>query len=232
MKGVSIVIPAYNEIRTLPGLLEVIQKLNWKELGVEHEVIIVDDGSTDGTRDFLKQKEKDFRVIFHEKNSGKGAAVQTGVKAATKDFVIIQDADLEYDPNEYKYLLTPLLKGVADVVYGSRFIGSHPRRIMFFYHYLGNKFLTFLTNIVANLNLTDMETGYKAFRREVIQSVKLTERDFRFEPEVTIKLAKQNYKFYEVGISYYGRSYEEGKKIRWTDGVKAIGAILKHGFLE
>lgn len=234
MKGVSIIIPAYNEIRTLPEILERVKKVDLKPLGLAKEIIVVDDGSSDGTAEFLKDYEdkKGFVVLRHKKNSGKGTAVQDGIKAATQDIILIQDADLEYDPSEYRRLLEPLVNGVADVVYGSRFIGSSPHRVLYFYHYLGNKLITFLTNIAANLNLTDIETGYKAFKKEAAASVKLVEKDFRFEPEITIKLARKNWRFYEVGVSYYGRSYKEGKKIRWTDGVKALLAILKHGLLN
>jgi glycosyltransferase involved in cell wall biosynthesis len=226
---VSVLIPAYNELRTLPAVLERVQEQK------PAEIIVVDDGSTDGTRDFLIKNYKDkkgVKIVFQEKNRGKGAAIQAGLKICSQDIVIIQDADLEYNPSEYPRLLEPIQRGAADAVYGSRFIGSSPHRVLFFWHYLGNKFLTFLANIFSNLNLTDMETGYKAFRREAIASVRLTEKDFRFEPEVTIKLALKGWRFYEVGISYYGRSYAEGKKIRWLDGVKALWAIIKHGLLN
>lgn len=229
----SVIIPVYNEKATLPLLLERVQKEK------PAEIVIVDDCSTDGTEEFLSSGGgsasggkthlfKNVKVIRHEQNSGKGAAVHTGIKNATQEVVIIQDADLEYDPAEYDRLLEPIEKGMADIVYGSRFIGSSPHRVMLFWHFTGNRFLTLLCNIAANLNLTDMETGFKAFRKEALDSITLVETDFGFEPEVTIKLARKGWKFYEVGISYYGRGYEEGKKIRWTDGLKAVAVILKH----
>lgn len=223
MTKFSVIIPVYNEKATLPLLLERVQKEK------PAEIIIVDDCSTDGTEEFLKTYQaKNVKVIRHEQNSGKGAAVHTGIKNATQEVVIIQDADLEYDPAEYDRLLEPIEKGMADVVYGSRFIGSSPHRVMFFWHFTGNRLLTLLCNIAANLNLTDMETGFKAFRKTALDSITLEETDFGFEPEVTIKLAGKGWKFYEVGISYYGRGYEEGKKIRWTDGLKAVAVIVKH----
>ncbi len=224
---ISVIIPVYNEVATLPVILERVQK------NKPAEIIIVDDGSTDGTREFLdRYKASNVKVFKHTRNSGKGAALQTGIKAATQDVVLIQDADLEYNPLEYERLLAPIEQGYADVVYGSRFVGSDPHRVLFFWHYIGNKFLTFLCNVVANLNLTDMETGFKAFRKEVIRSISLKERQFGIEPEITIKLAKKGWRFYEVGISYYGRGYKEGKKIRWTDGVKAIAVIIKYGLFS
>lgn len=223
----SVIIPVFNEKKTLPQILEKVQKTK------PREIIIVDDGSTDGTEEFLKNySAPNVKIIRHEINCGKGAAVQTAIKNATQDVILIQDADLEYDPNEYERLLQPIFDGQADVVYGSRFVGSSPHRVMFFHHYLGNKLITVLTNLFANLNLTDIETCFKAFRKETLNSISLEEKDFRFEPEVTIKLGKKNWRFYEVGISYYGRSYEEGKKIRWTDGLKAVYAILKYGLFE
>ncbi len=226
MTKFSVVIPVYNEKGTLPAILEKVQKEK------PAEIIIVDDCSNDGTEQFLAAYEaKNVKIIRHENNRGKGASVRDGLAAATQEIILIQDADLEYDPAEYSRLLQPIIDGKADVVYGSRFVGSDPHRIMLFWHHLGNRFLTFLTNLFANLNLTDMETCYKAFRREAIQSVTLEETDFGFEPEVTIKLAKKGWRFYEVGISYYGRGYEEGKKINWMDGLKAIATIIKHGLL-
>ena len=226
MTKFSVVIPVYNEKDTLPVILEKVQKEK------PAEIIIVDDCSNDGTEQFLAAYEaKNVKIIRHENNRGKGASVRDGLAAATQEIILIQDADLEYDPAEYSRLLQPIIDGKADVVYGSRFVGSDPHRIMLFWHHLGNRFLTFLTNLFANLNLTDMETCYKAFRREAIQSVTLEETDFGFEPEVTIKLAKKGWRFYEVGISYYGRGYEEGKKINWMDGLKAIATIIKHGLL-
>lgn len=224
MLKVSIIIPVFNEKNTLPLILEKVQTTKPKE------IIIVDDGSSDGTELFLAEyKAPNVKIFRHEINSGKGAAIQTALNAVTQEIVIIQDADLEYDPEDYDKLLKPLISGQADVVYGSRFVGSSPHRVLFFWHYFGNKLITFLTNIFANLNLTDIETCYKACRTAALKSIKLEEKDFRFEPEVTIKLAKKNWRFYEVGISYYGRSYAEGKKIRWTDGPKALYAIIKHG---
>jgi len=220
----SIIIPVYNEEKTLPLILEKVQKQK------PAEVIIIDDCSTDGTRAFLESYVmKNTKVIRHEINLGKGAALHTGLAAATGDIILIQDADLEYDPADYPRLLKPILDGAADVVYGSRFVGSEPHRVLLFGHYLANKFITFLTNCFANLNLTDIETCYKAFRREAIQSIVLEEEDFGFEPEVTIKLARKKWRFYEIGIAYYGRTIEEGKKIRWTDGLRALWVILKHG---
>ncbi len=219
----SIIIPVYNEKTTLPLILERVQKEK------PTEIIIVDDHSTDGTEEFLKNYQaKNIKIIRHEQNSGKGAAVRTGIKNATQEIVLIQDADLEYDPAEYERLLQPIADNKADVVYGSRFIGSAPHRVMLFWHFTGNRFLTLLCNIAANLNLTDMETGFKAFRKKALDSVTLEENDFGFEPEVTIKLARAGWRFYEIGIAYYGRDYNEGKKIRWTDGVKAVTVIMKH----
>ncbi len=219
----SVIIPVFNEKATLPLILDKVQKQK------PAEIIIVDDASYDGTEEFLKTYQaKNVKIIRHERNSGKGAAIHTGIKNATQEIVLIQDADLEYDPEEYERLFRPIETGQADVVYGSRFVGSDPHRVMFFWHYVGNRFLTLLTNIATNLNLTDMETCYKVFRKKAIDSIALEETDFGFEPEVTIKLAQKGWRFYEVGISYYGRDYAEGKKIRWTDGLKAVAVILKH----
>ncbi|MBI2024566.1 MAG: glycosyltransferase family 2 protein [Candidatus Harrisonbacteria bacterium] len=223
----SVVIPTFNEIKTLPSVIEKV--LAQKPA----EIIIVDDCSTDDTWKFLSNlKNKSIKTFRHKENSGKGAAVRTGIQKATGTILIIQDADLEYDPSEYAKVLKPILDDRADVVYGSRFVGPEPHRIHYFWNFVGNRFLTTLTNLFANLNLSDMETGCKAFRKEVFDSINLTENDFGFEPEVTIKLAKQGYRFYEVGISYHGRSYKEGKKIRWTDGVKAVWVIVKHGLFS
>jgi len=229
VRKLSIIIPVYNERQTLPILLERVRQVDLAKLGLTKEIIIVDDCSKDGTADYLKSLNlPEIKVFHHETNQGKGAALHTGLKHFTGDFIIIQDADLEYDPNEYERVLKPLIMGVADVVYGSRFIGSSPHHVMYFGHYLGNKFITFCTNLASNLNLTDIETCYKAFTKEAIRSVNLKEKRFGFEPEVTIKLAKKRWRFYEVGISYYGRSYAEGKKIRWTDGVRALYVIFKY----
>ncbi len=222
----SVVIPCYNEVETVEKLLDAVHASPYKN----KEIILVDDFSTDGTRDLLSLqiRSKVDQLIFHEKNMGKGAALRTGISAATGDLVIIQDADLEYDPNEYPKLIQPILDGKADVVYGSRFAGGEAHRVLYYWHSLGNAFLTTLSNMFTNLNLTDMETCYKLFRREIIQSIKIQENRFGFEPEVTAKVARLNTRIYEVGISYSGRTYNEGKKIGWKDGFRAIYAILKY----
>jgi len=196
------------------------------------ELVVVDDGSTDGTRDILQamaqRHEPDLRILFHAMNQGKGAALRTGFQAATGDICIVQDADLEYDPQEFPLVIGPILDNKADVVFGSRFQGAAPHRVVYFWHRLGNGFLTLLSNMFTDLNLTDMETCYKAFRREIIQSIQIRENRFGFEPEVTAKVAKMRCRIYEVGISYYGRTYDEGKKIGWKDGVRAIWCIVKY----
>ena len=221
----SIVVPCFNEINTID---EVIQKIKNSPI-LNKEIIIIDDYSTDGSKEFLENiKDEEIKVIFHKKNQGKGAALRTGIGFAKGDIVIIQDADLEYDPEDYPNMIMPIIKNKADVVYGSRFKGGQPHSVVYFWHRIGNGFLTLLSNIFTDLNLSDMETCYKAFRREIIQSIKIEENRFGFEPEITAKISKQNYRIYEVGISYYGRTYKEGKKIGWKDGVKAIVSILKY----
>lgn len=221
----SVVIPVYNEIGTIREVIDRVRAVD-----MDKEIIVVDDCSTDGTRGVLKQlpASTDLKILFHEVNRGKGAALRTGFAAATGHVVVIQDADLEYDPNEYRKLLQPILDGRADVVYGSRFAGGECHRVLYFWHSVGNRFLTLLSNAVTNLNLTDMETCYKMFRREVIQSITIEEDRFGFEPEITSKIAGGGYRVYEVGISYSGRTYEEGKKIGWRDGVRAIWCIVKY----
>ncbi|MEI7880378.1 MAG: glycosyltransferase family 2 protein [bacterium] len=228
----SVVIPVYNEAATIIELLKLVTSI---DVGMDKEVIIVDDYSGDGTRDVLKQAavgHPEWRVLFHDINRGKGAALRTGFAAATGDFVIIQDADLEYDPREYPLLLRPLLENRADVVFGSRFLGGGPHRVCFFWHYQGNKFLTTFSNMMTNLNLTDMEVCYKVFRREVLQSISLKEDRFGFEVEITAKVSHGKWRIYEVPISYYGRSYEEGKKITWKDGFRALWCIIKYRFVD
>lgn len=230
MTTLSIIIPCYNEKNTIH---DIIRKVNASPYPYK-EIIIVDDYSTDGTREVLKNtfESQVARVIYHDVNQGKGAALRTGIQAATGELVIIQDADLEYDPNEYPKLVQPILEGKADVVYGSRFIGGEPHRVLFFWHSLGNQLLTLLSNMFTNLNLTDMETCYKVFKRDIIQSIVIHENRFGFEPEITAKLAKRGCRIYEVGISYYGRTYDEGKKINWKDGVRAIYCILKYNLFK
>lgn len=221
----SVVIPVYNEKDTIEEIVRRVRQSPIEDI----EIILVDDCSTDGTREILKSLEAVEKVLYHDVNLGKGAALRTGFKEATGDCVIVQDADLEYDPSEYPFLMQPILDGKADVVYGSRLSGVGPHRVLFFWHYVGNRFLTTLSNIFTNLNLSDMETCYKIFRREVIQSINIQENRFGFEPEITAKIARKRCRIYEVGISYYGRTYEEGKKIGWKDGLRAIYVILKYG---
>ncbi len=225
----SIVIPIYNEQRTLRTIIERVQAVN---IPLEKELVCVDDCSKDNTREILQELAREYPNIkpyFQPVNRGKGAALREGFKHATGDFVIVQDADLEYDPNDYSVVLAPLLQGKADVVFGSRFLGGQAHRVLYFWHSMGNKFLTLLSNMVSDLNLTDMETCYKAFRREVIQSIELEQERFGFEPEITIKVARRRLRVYEVSISYDGRTYEEGKKIGWKDGVQALWCITKYG---
>jgi glycosyltransferase involved in cell wall biosynthesis len=228
---VSVVIPCYNEIATIE---QIVRKVSAVDLDQEKELIIVDDGSKDGTREYLAQLDgKDgIKVIMHPTNRGKGATLRTGFSHATGDIIIIQDADLEYNPNEYPKLLKPILDGNADVVYGSRFVGSDTHRVLYFWHSLGNRFLTLLSNIFTNLNLTDMEVCYKVFKRDILDGIELKEDRFGFEPEFTAKIARRGYIIYEVGISYYGRTYGEGKKINWKDGIRAIYVILKYGLFH
>ena len=222
----SIVIPCFNEKATILKLIDTVRCAPIRD----KQIIIVDDGSSDGTREILKgiQDHADVDIIYHEKNKGKGAALRTGFAAATGDICIIQDADLEYDPQEFPLVIQPIVDGKADVVFGSRFQSGRPHRVVYFWHRVGNGLLTLMSNIFTDLNLTDMETCYKAFKRDVIQSITIEESRFGFEPEVTAKISRKNLRIYEVGISYYGRTYSEGKKIGWKDGIRAIYCILKY----
>jgi glycosyltransferase involved in cell wall biosynthesis len=228
-KRLSIVIPVFNEAGTIGEVIDRVQAAPLPE-GLEREIIVVDDSSTDGTREILRKyaSTNSYKLFLHDRNRGKGAALRTGFAQTTGDIVLVQDADLEYDPREYGKLLEPILEGKADAVYGSRFMGGDPKRTLFFWHYLGNRFLTILSNLFTNLNLSDMETCFKVFRGELIRKIKTRENRFGFEPEVTSKIAKSGARVYEVGISYWGRTYEEGKKITWKDGVRAIWTILRY----
>ena len=225
----SIIIPCYNEENTIEELISEVKLAPVKD----KELIVVDDGSTDRTRDILSRiKDEDISVILHEKNKGKGAALRTGFQQATGQICIVQDADLEYDPQEYPILIEPILRDKADVVFGSRFQSGRPHRVVYFWHRVGNGFLTLMSNFFTDLNLSDMETCYKAFKTEIIQSIDIKENSFGFEPEVTAKISKMNLRIYEVGISYYGRTYSEGKKINWKDGVRAIYCIIKYNIFS
>jgi glycosyltransferase involved in cell wall biosynthesis len=227
---ISIIIPVYNEIKTIKKIINKVKS----ETKFKKEIIIVDDFSTDGTRELIKN-ENEINVdkkIFNKKNYGKGYSIKKGIENSSGEIVLIQDADLEYDPSDYNQLIAPILKNNADVVYGSRFIGSQEKRVLYFWHTLGNKFLTFISNMFSNLNLTDMEVCYKVFRSDVIKKINLQEKRFGFEPEVTAKISKMNLRIFEVGVKYYGRKYADGKKISWKDGFSAIRCIIKYNLLK
>ena len=228
----SIIIPCYNEVTTIKEIISKIK--NQPVTNIEKEIIVIDDHSSDGTRAVLENEIKSdvYRLILNSKNYGKGYSIKKGIDIANGDVILIQDADLEYDPIDYQKLLKPVIDNKADVVYGSRFLGTSERRVLYFWHTLGNKFLTLLSNMLSNLNLTDMEVGYKVFKSEVIKNIEFKEDRFGFEPEVTAKIAKQNIKIYEVGINYFGRKYSEGKKITWKDGFSAIRCILKYNLFN
>ena len=230
MRTLSIVIPVFNEAKTIAEVLDRVRKA--PSAGLEKELVVVDDGASDGTREYLAGvRDRDTRCVFHERNQGKGAALRTGFAEASGDIIIIQDADFEYDPADYPQLLKPILDGKADVVFGSRFLTGQAHRVLYFWHSMGNRGLTLLSNVFTNLNLTDMETGYKVFTRDVLKRVTIRENRFGFEPEIVAKVARLRCRVYEVGVSYAGRTYEEGKKITWKDGVRALWCIAKYSWL-
>ena len=229
----SVIIPCFNEERTIKEIILKV-KDSLKSLNITHQIIVIDDKSTDKTKNILETELRNSvdKIIFNTKNFGKGYSIKQGIECATGKFILIQDADFEYNPNDYKKILKPLQNELADVVYGSRFIGGNERRVLYFWHSIGNKFLTIMSNMFSNLNLTDMEVGYKLFKTEILKNIKLKENRFGFEPEITAKIAKMNVRIYEVGISYYGRSYNDGKKITWKDGFSAIRCIIQYNLFK